>query len=66
MGGVQRAVGRRRTVPLPSAVIVALLAFIAASLVLAGTFSVGKLWSAAGLLTVILVTGELELRACAC
>jgi hypothetical protein len=49
------------TVVMLAAVIVALLAFIAASSALTGTFSAVKLWSAAGLMTIILVTGAVGL-----
>jgi len=58
---IQMRLTGRITVVTVVAVIVALLAFISASSVLTGTFAAVKVWSAAGLITIIVVTGAVGL-----
>jgi hypothetical protein len=67
MGGVRLADGRgspstvRRVTVLLAAVMLALLAFLPISGALSGTLTLGKLWAALSLLTIVLVTGAVGL-----
>src|ERR1700761_3758731 len=62
MGGGQRTSGRaaRITVPL-AAVMVALLVFLIVTAPLTGTVTLGKVWAALSLLTIVMVTGVVGL-----
>ena len=65
MGGGQRTSGRAaRITVLLAAVMVALLVFLIVTAPLTGTVTLGKVWAALSLLTIVMVTGVVGVNSC--